>query len=379
MEPPQVEGKTYGILPILIDKAIKTEGLEISVVSESIPHLRKGAMKDFLKILKATGRYIDQNWNRTHLTYTFSNGSYIEFFSADQEDKVRGPRRHILYINECNNLLFDTYHQLAIRTSMEVWLDFNPSGEFWAYTELQDDDDIEWLTLTYKDNEGLPSSIVKEIEKAKSKAYVDPDGNLFLESNIKNAFWDNWWKVYGMGLLGSLDGVILSNWETILGIPEEAEYLGSGLDFGYTNDPSALVDVYKWNGKRIIDLVLYAKGQDNDMLAAAIEDRNVYADSAEPKSIDYIHLKCHKNIKGVQKGPDSVKFGLELMQKQDYLITKRSVELIKEVRFYCWDKDKSGKKLNKPADGQQDHGMDAWRYAEMMLIGKGVKEFDVGW
>lgn len=379
MEPPQVEGKTYGILPILIDKAIKTEGLEISVVSESIPHLRKGAMKDFLKILKATGRYIDQNWNRTHLTYTFSNGSYIEFFSADQEDKVRGPRRHILYINECNNLLFDTYHQLAIRTSMEVWLDFNPSGEFWAYTELQDDDDIEWLTLTYKDNEGLPSSIVKEIEKAKSKAYVDPDGNLFLESNIKNAFWDNWWKVYGMGLLGSLDGVILSNWETILGVPEEAEYLGSGLDFGYTNDPSALVDVYKWNGKRIIDLVLYAKGQDNDMLAAAIEDRNVYADSAEPKSIDYIHLKCHKNIKGVQKGPDSVKFGLELMQKQDYLITKRSVELIKEVRFYCWDKDKSGKKLNKPADGQQDHGMDAWRYAEMMLIGKGVKEFDVGW
>ncbi len=157
-------GKTFGILPILIDRAIKTPLLEISVVSESIPHLRKGALKDFLKIMKATGRYVDKNFNRTMLTYTFTNGSYIEFFSADQEDKVRGPRRNVLYINECNNITFETYHQLQIRTSHEIWLDFNPANEFWAYTELQDDEDVEWLTLTYKDNEALPLSIVKEIE-----------------------------------------------------------------------------------------------------------------------------------------------------------------------------------------------------------------------
>lgn len=374
-------GKTFGIIPILIDDSAKIPNLETSIVSESIPHLRKGAMKDFLKIMKKTGRYIDSNWNKTHLTYTFSNGSYIEFFSADQEDKVRGPRRNRLYCNEVNNLKFDTFHQLAIRTSDSIWADFNPSNEFWAYNELKEDEDTEWLTLTYKDNEGLPDSIVKEIEKAKYKAYINPDlegALLFHEDNIKNKFWDNWWRVYGLGMLGMLDGVILSNWGVIKDIPEEAEYLGTGLDFGYTNDPSAIVDIYKWNGKRIVDEVLYAKGQDNDMLADAIGDRNVYADSAEPKSIDYIEKKRKKTIKGVIKGPDSVKFGLELMQKQDYLITERSVNLIREARGYCWDKNKSGEKLNKPADGQSDHGIDAWRYVEVMLLGKAERNISFG-
>src|SRR5690606_10581219 len=148
-------GKTFGTLPILYDKAARTPGLEISVVGESIPFLRRGAIKDFITFMQATNRWVEEHWNRSLLTYRLANGSYIEFFSADSSDKVRGPRRNILYINECNNINFETYHQLAIRTSHEVWLDFNPSNEFWAYTELQDDDDAEWLTLTYKDNEAL--------------------------------------------------------------------------------------------------------------------------------------------------------------------------------------------------------------------------------
>lgn len=365
-------GKTFSILPILIDKAIKTANLEISVVSESIPHLRKGAIKDFLKIMRVTGRYVDAQWNRTLLTYYFANGSYIEFFSADQDDKVRGPRRNILYINECNNLKFETYHQLAIRTSLEIWLDFNPSHEFWVYSELNDDEDVEWLTLTYKDNEGLPESIVKELEKAKYKAYHDPEGDINDESNIKSKYWANWWLVYGLGLLGSLEGVILSNWSQIKDIPQDAKYIGTGLDFGYTNDPSSIVDVYSWQGKRIVDLVLYKKKQDNDMLATELKNfkgkREVWADSAEPKSIDYIYKKG-VNIKPVVKGADSIVYGLEIMQKQDYLITERSLELIKEVRFYIWGVDKEGNKLNKPATGQQDHAMDAWRYCEMMTLG----------
>jgi len=195
-------GKTYGILPILIDKATKSNGLEISVVSETIPHLRKGALKDFLKIMKVTGRFREQAYNKSLLTYTFANGSYIEFFSADQEGKVRGPRRNILYINECNNINFETYHQLAIRTSNEIWLDYNPTGEFWADIELAGDQDTERLILTYKDNEALSLDIVKEIEKAKIKAFYDTsldDNQLFKESNIKNAYWSNWWKVYRLG------------------------------------------------------------------------------------------------------------------------------------------------------------------------------------
>lgn len=348
-------GKTFGILPILIDTAARIPMLEISVVSESIPHLRKGAMKDFLKIMKATNRYIDQNWNRSYLTYTFSNGSYIEFFSADQEDKVRGPRRNILYVNECNNISFETYHQLAIRTSLSIWLDFNPSNEFWAYTELNQDSDVEWLTLTYKDNEGLPESIVKEIEKAKEKAKT-------------SKYWENWWNVYGLGQLGSLEGVIFSNWSIIDNIPPEARKVGSGLDFGYTNDPTALIDVYEWNGKRILDERVYRQGMVNaDIVPYCTKQIIVYADSSEPKSIEEIR-RFGIMIKGVTKGTDSITFGIQVMQGQEYLITSRSTNLIKEFRQYCWDVDKTGKRLNKPID-KWNHAIDAVRYHEMESIG----------
>ena len=348
-------GKTYGILPILIDLAARTPLLEISVVSESVPHLRKGALKDFLKIMKATNRYIDPNYNRTLLTYTFTNGSYIEFFSADQEDKVRGPRRHILYINECNNINFDTYHQLAIRTSQEIWLDFNPSNEFWAYTELKDDEDAEWLTLTYKDNEALPESIIKEIEKAKEKAKT-------------SSYWENWWKVYGLGQIGSLEGVIFSNWKIIDLLPKEAKLLGFGLDFGYTNDPTAIVAIYEWNGQRILDEIIYRQGMVNGDIAAILpKGPVVYADSSEPKSIEEIR-RTGVYIKPVTKGADSINFGIQTIQDHEYLVTSRSTNLIKELRSYCWDTDKTGKRLNKPID-KFNHAIDAWRYHEMQTLG----------
>lgn len=377
-------GKTFGILPVLIDVATKSPFLEISVVSESIPHLRKGAIKDFLKIMRATGRYIDQNWNRTHLTYTFTNGSYIEFFSADQEDKVRGPRRHVLYINECNNLSFETYHQLAIRTSIDIWLDFNPSNEFWVYTELQDDIDVEWLTLTYKDNEGLPESIVMEIEKARTKAFYDDSleaALLFNEINIKSPFWANWWKVYGLGQLGSLEGVIFTNWKIIKDIPHDAKLIGRGLDFGYSNDPTTIIEICEWNGKRILNEVCYSTGLLNNSIAEILGIGGVitYADSADPKSIDELKdvYKCY--IKGAKKGPDSIVFGVQIMQSQEYLVTQSSTNLINEFRSYCWDKDKkTGEKLNKPVDAF-NHGIDAVRYHEMETLGVGSKDIWFGW
>lgn len=361
-------GKTYGILPVLIDRAAKTPLLEISVVSESIPHLRKGALKDFLKIMKATGRYVDKNYNRTLLTYTFANGSYIEFFSADQEDKVRGPRRNILYINECNNIDFETYHQLAIRTSHEIWLDFNPSNEFWVYTELQDDPDVEWLTLTYKDNEALADSIVREIEKARLKAYYDPDGDINDEKNIKNTFWDNWWKVYGLGLLGSLEGVIFSNWKQIPSIPTGARLIGSGMDFGFTNDPTTVIDIYEWEGKRILDERCYRTGLLNAQIVEYVNNSvDTYADSADPKSIAELNTLGCKRVLPAQKGPDSIVYGIQIMQGQEYLVTQGSTNLIKELRTYCWEKDKAGKATNKPIDAF-NHAIDAVRYHESMTI-----------
>lgn len=362
-------GKTFGILPILIDTAIKTDNLEISVVSESVPHLRKGALKDFLKIMKSTNRYIDSHYNRTLLTYTFSNGSYIEFFSVDQEDKVRGPRRNILYINEGNNIKFETYHQLAIRTSLHIWIDFNPSHEFWAHEELLEDEDSKWLTLTYKDNEALPETIVKEIEKAKGKAFFEPELNkdLFDESNIKSNYWSNWWKVYGLGLTGSLEGVIFSNWSIIDNLPKEADLLGGGIDFGFTNDPSAVVNAYNYNNARIYDEILYEKGLLNNEIANRIKSLGFksnmyYADSAEPKSIKELR-NYGITIKPALKGADSIRNGINLIQKEHFYVTASSVNLISELRKYSWDKDKEGNKLNKPIDSF-NHIIDAIRYFE---------------
>lgn len=346
-------GKTFGIIPILIDRAIKQNGLEISIVSESIPHLRRGALKDFEKIMKATGRWVDDKFNRTLLKYTFSNGSYIEFFSADQSDKLRGARRNVLYINECNNVTFEAYQQLSIRTSDDIWLDFNPSNEFWAHEELENDEDAEWITLTYVDNEALPESIVKEIEKARDKART-------------SSYWDNWWKVYGLGQLGVLDGVIFTNWKIIDEIPKEAKYIKSGMDFGFTNDPTTLIDKYLLDGNPIYDEVLYQKGLVNSEIAKIAKSdfkRNIVADSAEPKSIKELQ-NYGLTIKGAEKGKDSITFGIQTIQKFDvFYVTKRSVNLINELRKYSWDKDKTGKTLNAPIDMYNDC-IDPMRYIE---------------
>lgn len=368
-------GKTFGIIPILINKAITKSMLEISIVSESVPHLRKGALKDFLKIMKVTGRYRDECYNRSFLTYTFPNGSFIEFFSADQEDKVRGPRRNIIYINECNNVSFETYHQLSIRTDQEVWLDFNPTDEFWVHTELKDDEDVEQLVLTYKDNEALSESIVKEIEKAKYKAFRSPDLEfdlLFKETNVKNAYWANWWRVYGLGLIGSLEGVVYSNWVQIEKVPVDAELLGYGLDFGFTNDPTALVAIYKSSGMIIVDELIYRKSMLNkdiirDMMILSVDSsKTIWADSAEPKTIEEIR-QAGFNIKAVVKGPDSIIFGVAVMQEYKLGITKNSVSTIKEIRSYVWDTDKNGNKLNVPVD-YNNHSMDAMRYFGMSAL-----------
>lgn len=370
-------GKTYGILPILIDRAARVGGLEISVVSESVPHLRKGALKDFLKIMKVTGRYDDTRYNRTLLTYTFHNGSYIEFFSADQEGKVRGPRRNILYINECNNIGFEAYSQLAIRTSDTIWLDFNPTTEFWYHTEVKQDEDLEELILTYKDNEALSPAIIKEIEKAKDKAYFNASLEpplLFGPQNIKNKYWHNWWMVYGLGMVGTLDGVIFTNWRQVNDIPREARLIGYGMDFGYTNDPTTLIAAYYYNGSVIWDEVLYQTGLTNGDIAKLMKSAGVnrtdyvVADSAEPKSIAEINLYGF-SVKPADKGPDSVRFGIDILQESEFFVTSRSVNIISELRKYMWDKDSEGRALSKPIDAF-NHAIDPMRYLAIDKLSK---------
>jgi len=357
--------KTFSIIPLLISYAIENPMSEISIVSESIPHLKRGAIKDFQKIMILCDLYKDSQFNKSDLKYRFKNGSYIEFFSVDQPDKLRGARRDILFVNECNNIDFESYQQLSVRTKKFIYLDYNPTNEFWVHTELMNDIDTDFVVLTYKDNEALDVAIVKEIEKAREKAKT-------------SSYWENWWKVYGLGQLGSLEGVIFNNWQIIDNIPTEATLLGFGLDFGFSNDPSSLIAVFQWNDKIICDERIYATGLLNtDIIRLMNQDKRlpIWADSAEPKSIEEIR-RSGFNIKSVEKGKDSIVYGISVLQDKDILVTKSSVNLIKELRSYSWDTDKAGKKLNKPID-DFNHAIDALRYFAMMHFKNSNRRFKI--
>lgn len=346
-------GKTFGILPLLINKASKKPLLEISVVAESIPHLKRGAMKDFKKIMVQTNRWFDERWNATDFKYTFANGSIIEFFSADNDAKLRGARRDGLYMNECNNMTFHAYTELASRTKEFVYLDWNPTSEFWFHKELLNDSDVDFLIVNYLDNEACPESALNFILKAKEKAKT-------------SKFWDNWYNVYGLGQIGNLEGVIFSDWKQLDKIPSDAKLVGRGMDFGYTNDPTTITDIYQWNNEYIFDERIYRTGLTNPEIWREFKslglDNSIYtvADSAEPKSIQELSSLGMKII-GATKGADSIMYGIQRMQENNFYVTSNSLNIIKELRAYTWAVDKEGNKLNKPIDNF-NHAIDGIRY-----------------
>jgi phage terminase large subunit len=346
--------KTISILQILIDKSQSDKTPKLtSVRSESMPHLKRGAMRDFLNIMQEHGYFNPDNWNRTDYIYTFETGSKIEFFSLDMPHKVRGPRRDRGFINEANNNPRETFDQLEVRTKEEFWLDWNPTNEFWFYDIQNERDDIDFITLTYKDNEGLDPEIVKSIESRK--------GN------------KSWWQVYGLGQLGEVEGKIFTDWKIIDEIPHSARLEGYGLDFGYSNDPSAIVAIHYYEGGYIVDEIAYQKGLSNKQIADILNNQPralVIADSAEPKSIDEI-ASYGVMITAANKGQGSVLQGIQYVQDQRMSLTKRSTHLIKEYRNYMWKTDREGKILNEP-DHTWSHGMDAVRYRLEALRAKDV-------
>jgi len=345
-------GKTIDVLLILIAKAqTDTMPTLTSVVSESFPHLKRGAMRDFLNILQTHQYYDDKRWNRSDYIYTFESGSKIEFFSADQPSKVRGPRRHRLFMNECNNVGYEAFDQLEVRTLQEVYLDFNPTNEFWLHEpDFQDRDDFEQVIVTYKDNEGLDEQIIKSIEQRKNNKA--------------------WWRVYGEGLLGEHEDRVYRDWKTIDEIPHEAKLVRRWIDFGYTNDPCAIGEIYKYNGGYILHELSYQTGMMNsdiaDFLKTLPDSVLAIADSSEPKSIAELRaygILVNGAIKSARGSGENYKaWGIGLVQQQKISVTSSSLNLLQEYRNYFWMKDKDGKTLNVPEDGN-DHHMDGLRYA----------------
>lgn len=354
-------GKTIGILEVLISLCqTDTKPTLTSVVSESFPHLKRGVIRDFLNILEEQGYFNPERWNKTDYVYTFETGSKLEFFSADQPSKVRGPRRQRLFINEANNVPFETFEQLEVRTEECIYLDWNPTSEFWFYTELlHKRDDIDHLILTYKDNEALSPEIVRSIETRRERA--------------------GWWKVYGLGELGEVDGKIYKDWQIIDEVPHTARLERRGLDFGFSNDPTTLVAIYYHDGGYIWDEELYQTGILNKQIGDTILNQVlpktlVIGDSAEPKSIAELKL-AGVNIVGVAKtkgdgsSENFVKWSIDLVQNQKISVTKRSVNIIREYRNYLWETDRDGKILNVP-EHQFSHTMDAGRYAMVSILKK---------
>lgn len=295
--------------------------------------------------MEAHNYFQAERWNKTDYVYTFETGSKIEFFSADQPSKVRGPRRDRLFINEANNVPYEAFDQLEVRTREVIFLDWNPTTEFWFYDQVQPlRDDVDHLIITYRDNEALDPAIVRSIEQRK--------GN------------KAWWQVYGEGLLGEVETRIYTGWQIIDEIPHEARLERYGLDFGYSNDPTAIVAIYYYNGGFIWDEIAYQKGLLNKQIADILLNQPkalIIADSAEPKSIDEIK-SYGLTILPANKGQGSVLQGIQNVQQKQVSMTKRSVNIIKEYRNYVWVTDKDGRIINEPLD-IYNHAMDGGRYA----------------
>lgn len=344
--------KTFSILPILITYARDNPGSEISVVAESIPHLRRGAIRDFLKIQQSIGNDIYNQWNRSTLTWTNHNKSIIEFFSADQPDKLRGARRDVLFVNEANNISWEAYHQMAIRTRKFIYVDFNPTQEFWAHTELVSHG-ADHVILTYKDNEALEPAIVQAIEEAKEKAKT-------------SSYWANWWQVYGLGNIGTFQGAVYDNWKQCERMPDSWKWKAYGLDWGYSSDPSAAVEVCFFEGAIYVNELLYEKGLTNPQIAEKLQGfkRGEWiADSSEPKSIAEVRGHGFR-MRGCPKGADSIRSGIDKLRSIPIFITSSSTNVIKELRGYVWKKDRTGEATGVPVDAY-NHALDALRYVAM--------------
>ena len=339
-------GKTYNILMWLIFAySDRNNGKTITICRKTFPALRASSMRDFFDILKKYDIYKEQHHNKSNSEYLLNNNLF-EFISLDQPQKVRGRKRDVLYINEANELYFEDWQQLILRTTDKAILDYNPSDEFhFIYDKIKPRDDAEFYITTYKDNPFLDIETVNEIERLRD---VD----------------ENYWKIYGLGQIGSSQALIFRINECN-SIPPEAKFLSYGMDFGFTNDPTTLVAIYQQGDNIYLKELLYQTGLtnrdiDEKLKFHSVERKEIFADSAEPKSIEELY-RMGWNVKPATKGQGSVNIGIDMMKRYQLHVTKDSVNMIKEFRNYKWQEDKNGNVLNTPVD-MFNHTIDAIRY-----------------
>lgn len=343
--------KTYSLAQLIILKALQSKGKVYTICRKTLPALKSSAYRDFFSILESHNLYNPDRHNKSDLTYKL-NDNLIEFISVDMPDKVRGRQRHILWMNESTEFSREDFVQLSLRCTESIYLDFNPSDPYsWIYDSVINRDDCTFIKSTYLDNPFLPEETIKEIERLRE-----------LDSN--------YWTIYGLGDMAQPTETIFRQFEIANSVPEEATLIALGMDFGYSNDPTAIAEVYKINDDLYINELLYSKGLTNQDIAQKLREFNItrqteiIGDSAEPKSIEEIH-RLGFNIKGAKKGADSINMGIDVLRRFKLHITKNSVNAINEFKYYKWLVDKNGHVINKPATNQADHLLDAIRYVAL--------------
>lgn len=347
-------GKTFAIITLLVSYCQSYPDSLVTVVGLSYPHLEAGSIRDFVKIMKEVNIWEENRWNKTAKIYEFANGSILEFKSIDRMS-ARGPRRDVLFVNEANGIAWETFQELATRTKDFCIIDFNPSAKFWAHEELVEGlpDDTTYIILTYKDNEALSAREVANIESRKPKPGEEPS---------------NYWVVYGLGQIGTLEGNVYSGWAetTAAEIEKNGKLVRYGLDFGFSNDETAMVAVYEMpDGKLGLVEKLYKKGllgsQYGDTLRRLEIDANVLivADSARPEIIAEIKKNGFRIIP-CDKGPGSIVKGIDYVSQRQIIYSGDNLK--REYLSYAWRKRKDGTQLDEPIDAY-NHALDAVRYA----------------
>tara|TARA_R100001460_G_scaffold59716_1_gene99649 strand:- start:8380 stop:9537 length:1158 start_codon:yes stop_codon:yes gene_type:complete len=345
-------GKTYSLLQLLIVKAFEHKGKVFTIVRKSLPSLKMTAYRDFFEILNNLDLYSETDHNKSDYTYSL-NGNLFEFVSLDQPQKKRGARRDFLFCNEANELTWEDFFQLLVRTTDKIWLDYNPSDSFhWIYDKLLVRDDVTYIQSTYKDNPFLEQTIVDEIERLQGTD-------------------DDYWRIYGLGERGLSRATVFQF--NVVDDPK-GQLVSFGLDFGFTNDPTSLVQVYKDGDDLYIHEMMYHTQLTNSDISDKFAELGltrydeIWADSAEPKSIEELH-RFGWNIKPTAKGADSIMAGIDILKRHKIYVTKGSDNTIREFQNYKWQEDKNGNLLNKPID-KFNHAIDAVRYATFNRLSK---------
>lgn len=359
----QGAGKTIAILMLICNHAWRNNDKEIIIASAELTKMRLTVIKDFVKVMKALGMYEDSRFIAGTL-YRFPNGSFIKFIGLDKEDVGKGFRGDVLYVNEADKVPFESYREIASRFK-HIYIDFNPNAEFWAHDHVIRRKDCDFLTLTFRDNEYLSKEERDEILLYYEQGYGVPwDPKRKEDPPVVSKYWANKWRVYGLGLVGILEGAVFENWEIIEEIPKEAELICGGIDWGWEN-PAAGVKIYRMDGHYYIDQLFYESHLSNEDMAQIIlydesEEEVWYADSAEPKSIQEVYdegVNCHP----CADKKDLINYAVKKLNQRTFYVTASSKETIAELHGYVWDKDSKGRPTGKPKKSN-DHACNAICY-----------------